>query len=223
MFEEIRKDEIDPKSDTQRRIIEAAGEIFAESGYEHTTIRTICNRASVNVAAINYHFGGKKNLYLAVLKFWRANAFEKYPFDPTDLSTGTPEERLHAFVRTLLFRVLDEGEGSPFARLMARELIQPTSGFDVMVEETMRPYFAFLATTVGQLFATPPPEMTVNLCCLSIVGPVFHLFIGRHAMRRLLHRENLNRQEIELVADHITRFSLYAIREIAANSEGESA
>ena len=223
MFEDHKDDEVDPKSDTQRRIVEAAGEIFAESGYEHTTVRAICDRASVNLAAINYHFGGKKNLYLAVLKFWRANAFEKYPFDPTDFSTGSPEERLRAFVRTLLFRVLDEGEGSRFARLMARELIQPTSGFDVLVEETMRPFFAFLSTTVGQLFAAPPPEMTVNLCCLSIVGPVFHLYMGRQVIRRLLHRESLDKREIELVADHITRFSLYAIREIAAKSEGESA
>jgi AcrR family transcriptional regulator len=222
MFEDHKDDEVDPKSDTQRRIVEAAGEIFAESGYEHTTIRAICDRASVNLAAINYHFGGKKNLYLAVLKFWRASAFEKYPFDTTDFS-GSPEDRLRAFVRTLLFRVLDEGEGSPFARLMARELIQPTSGFDVLVEETMRPFFAFLSTTVGQLFAAPPPEMTVNLCCLSIVGPVFHLYMGRQVIRRLLHRESLDKREIELVADHITRFSLYAIREIAAKSEGESA
>ncbi len=194
MFEKNNNDDIDPKSDTQRRIIEAAGEIFAESGYEHATIRAICDRASVNVAAINYHFGGKKNLYLAVLKFWRANAFEKYPFDPTDFSTGTPEERLRTFVRTLLFRVLDEGEGSLFVRLMARELIQPTGELDVLVEETMRPFFTFLSTTVGQFFPTPPPEMTVNLCCLSIVGPVFHLYMGRHVIRRLLHKESLNKQ-----------------------------
>ena len=72
----------------------------------------------MNVAAINYHFGGKKNLYLAVLKFWRARIFEKYPFDLTDFTTGTPEERFRTFVRTLLFRVLDEGEGSLFAKLL---------------------------------------------------------------------------------------------------------
>ena len=130
---------------------------------------------------------------------------------------------MQAFVRMLLFRVLDEGEGSPFARLMARELIQPTGEFDVLVEETMRPFFTFLSTTVGQLFATPPPDMTVNLCCLSIVGPVFHLYMGRHVIRRLLHKESLSRQEIEATADHITRFSLYAIRGIAASNEGAGA
>lgn len=223
MFEQMKYDDPDNKSDTQRRIIEAAGEIFADSGYEHTTIRAICNRASVNVAAVNYHFGGKKNLYLAVLKFSRARAFEKYPFDPADFTSETPEERLAAFVRQLLFRMLDEGEGSLFAKLIVRESLQPTSGLDVLVQETVTPFFTFLSGTVAQFFASPPPEMTVNLCCLSIVGQIFQLYLGRHVIRRLLHRERLNRQEIEMVADHITRFSLYAIREIAARSKGGNA
>ncbi len=224
MFEtRAHLDDFDHPTETQRRIIEAAGEIFADSGYNHTTVRAICVRAGVNVAAINYHFGGKKHLYLTVLKYWRAKAFEKYPFDPTDYSSGTPEVRLRAFVRTLLLRVLDEGEGSLFAKLMVQEFIQPTSGFDVIVEETVRPFFTFLSTTVRQLFPAPPPNEVVNLCCLSIAGQVFHLYMGRHMIRRLLNRESLNRQEIEKVAAHITRFSLYAIRDIAAENEGERA
>ena len=93
----------------------------------------------------------------------------------------------------------------------------------MLVEETGRTFFAFLSTTVGQLFPAPPSEKTVNLCCMSIIGQVFQLYMVRHAMRRLLHRESLNRQEIELAADHITRFSLYAIHEMAANSKGENA
>lgn len=224
MFESNgRREEFDHPTETQRRIIEAAGEIFADSGYNHTTVRAICVRARVNVAAINYHFGSKKNLYLAALKYWRAKAFEKYPFDPTDYTTGTAAERLGACVRTLLFRVLDEGEGSRFAKLMVQEFIRPTSGFDVIVDETVRPFFTFLSNTVRQLFPTPPPDNTINLCCLSIAGQVLQLYMGRHVIRRLLDRESLNRQEIEAVAEHITAFSMYAIREIAARSEGERA
>jgi TetR/AcrR family transcriptional regulator, regulator of cefoperazone and chloramphenicol sensitivity len=208
-------------SGTQRRIVEAAGEIFADSGYRHTTIRAICERADVNVAAINYHFGGKKKLYLAALKYWRAKAFEKYPFDVTDSSVQTPEERLHAFVRALLFRVLDDGEGSRFARFMAQEFIQPTSGFDVILEETLKPFYAFLSATVRDLFPVQPPEQTINLCCLSIAGQIFHLYMGRHVMQRLLERDRLSKEEIEMVVDHITRFSLGAIQAIAAHIEGE--
>ena len=208
-------------SDTRRRIMEAAGEIFADSGYKHTTIRAISDRAGVNVAAINYHFGGKKNLYLAILDYWRERAFEKYPFDPNDVLTGTPQSRLRAFIRTLLFRVLDEGEGSRFARLMAQEFMKPTGSLDIIVEETVKPFYNFISATVKQFFPTPPSEQTVNLCCVSIAGQVFHLYMGRHIMRLLLTKEKLNKEEIEIVADHIARFSTYAIEAIAAETEGD--
>jgi AcrR family transcriptional regulator len=214
--------EIDSPSQTQRRIIESAGEIFADSGYRHATIRAISDRAGVNVAAVNYHFGGKKNLYMAVLKYWRSRAFEKYPFDPTDYVTGSPQERLKAFVRVLLFRVLDEGDGSRFARLMAQEFIQPTSGFDMIVDETVRPLFGFLSATVRQLLKNRSSEQTATLCCASTVGQVFQFYLGRHVMRRLLDRESLNKEEIESIAEHIARFSLYAIEAISAESEGEN-
>jgi len=194
--------------------MEAAGEIFAESGYGRATIRDISRRAGVNVAAINYHFGGKKNLYEAVLKFWRAKAFEKFAFDPSDLS-GAPEERLRTFIRILLFRILDDGEGSRFARLMAQELIRPTGGLDIMVEETIRPLFAFLSATVRQLLGEHADKDTIVLCCVSVVGQVFQFYVGRHVMRGLLNRDSLNGQEIEAVARHIARFSLYAIKAIS--------
>ena len=69
------------RSDAQQRIVEAAGRIFADSGYKHTTIRTICRQAGVNVAAVNYYFGGKKNLYLAVLRALRTRVLEKHPMN----------------------------------------------------------------------------------------------------------------------------------------------
>jgi AcrR family transcriptional regulator len=211
-----------PSSDTRHKIIEAAGESFADFGYRHTTIRVVSQHAGVNIAAINYHFGGKKNLYLAILDYWRTKAFEKYPLDLNVVATELPQERLRTFVRVLLFRILDEGEGSRFARLMAQEFIQPTGSLDVIVEEVMRPLFTFLSATVRQLLNDRSPEQTVVLCCASVVGQVFQFYLGRHVMRRLLNREKLSREEIEAVADHIARFSIYAIEAIAAENRGES-
>lgn len=223
MFNEKENNEAGQMSETKRRIIEAAGEIFGDLGYEHTTIRAISKHASVNVAAINYHFGGKRNLYITVLKFFRALAFEKYPFDPADFASSPPEERIRVFVRQLLFRILDEGEGSLFAKLGIRELMRPTSGLDMLVEETATKFFAFLSQAVAELFPTPPPQMTINFCCLSVVGQVFQLYVGRQVMRRLLQKESLNREELEMAADHIARFSLHAIKGMAASSKGEGA
>ena len=209
-------------SETEQRIIEAAAEIFADSGFRHATIRAICARAGVNVAAVNYHFGTKKNLYLAVLRHCRARAMEEHPFDLEDSSTGTPEARLREFIRTFLARVLDRGPGSRFARLMAKELVQPTSAFDRIVEEIVTPSFAFLSATIGQLFKKTLSVEKTGLYSISIVGQIFYFYLSTPMIRVFLHREIFDAEEITRVADHITRFSLYAMERMASEDEGEA-
>jgi AcrR family transcriptional regulator len=49
--------------DTKNRLLEAAGQVFSEKGYELATVREICDRAEANVASVNYYFGDKQRLY----------------------------------------------------------------------------------------------------------------------------------------------------------------
>ena len=53
---------------TKSRLLEGAGEEFAEKGFELARVRAICDRAGANLAAINYHFGDKEHLYVEVLR-----------------------------------------------------------------------------------------------------------------------------------------------------------
>src|SRR5882724_2935620 len=54
--------------DTRTKMLDSAGQVFAESGYQAATVREICARAGVNVALVNYYFGDKLELYAAVLR-----------------------------------------------------------------------------------------------------------------------------------------------------------
>jgi AcrR family transcriptional regulator len=52
---------------TKERILDAAEALFMEHGFEATTLRQITAAASVNLAAVHYHFGSKEELFEAVL------------------------------------------------------------------------------------------------------------------------------------------------------------
>ncbi|MGI3130984.1 TetR family transcriptional regulator [Halopseudomonas pachastrellae] len=54
------------QSDTVKRILDAAEQLFAEKGFAETSLRLITSKAGVNLAAVNYHFGSKKALIQAV-------------------------------------------------------------------------------------------------------------------------------------------------------------
>ncbi|RLE34262.1 MAG: hypothetical protein DRJ61_05535 [Acidobacteria bacterium] len=53
---------------TRQRLIAAGSTVFADNGFQGAAVRDICNLARVNPGAISYHFGGKRQLYRAVLR-----------------------------------------------------------------------------------------------------------------------------------------------------------
>ena len=178
-------------------------------------------RASVNVAAINYHFGDKENLYIEVLKYCKSLAFEKYPSDLDTKKTDPPEIKLKTFIRSFVFRILDDGPSSLFGRLVSREYIEPTNALDMLVEEAMRPTFALLAEIVGELLGRKAPALIVRMCCASVVSQCLFFLYARQALARLFPEQKFGATETESIADHITRFSLSAIQDFRKTKKGE--
>src|SRR2546430_7906732 len=95
----------DQNLQTRQRLLQAAGEIFAEQGFRVATVRDICNRAGANVAAINYHFGDKENLYAAVLRYAHGCSIQRHPPDLGIKTDSSPQHRLAAFVRSFMNRI----------------------------------------------------------------------------------------------------------------------
>src|SRR6266568_9220078 len=89
---------------TRQRLLEAAGEVFAEQGFRTATIREICARADANVAAVSYHFGDKEQLYSEVLRFAHGCALDKYPPNLGLPADAPAEKRLYTFILSFLQR-----------------------------------------------------------------------------------------------------------------------
>src|ERR1700704_1540063 len=92
-------------SETRGRLLLPAAQLFAARGFRRVTVREICREAPANVAAVNYHFGGKLGLYEEVL----STAIQTMRAT-TDAARAAgkgrpPEYRLRAYVRVFLERV----------------------------------------------------------------------------------------------------------------------
>lgn len=208
-------------ADCRERILEAAGEIFAEFGFRGATVRKICERAKVNVAAINYYFGGKEKLYSEVLRHWHDFAIEKYPLLLGVGEDAPAEEQLRAFIRSLLFRLLDRGKPAWFGKLMMREMTEPTRAFERLVKETVRPRDKILASIVQKMIGTPISGEEIRLCCASIIGQCLYYYNARTIITRLYHQDVSKPEEIEGIADHIMKFSLRGLEHYSKhNADG---
>jgi AcrR family transcriptional regulator len=215
MFKQRLK-QIDPHpSHTEARLLEAAGEIFAECGYRAATVRQICDKAGANVAAVNYHFGDKEGLYLAVLRSVPDAHAEKYPSSRGLNADATAEARLRAYVDSLLHRIFDAGRPGWHTKIIAREMVEPTRALDSLLEEVARPLHRELAAIVRQLLGPAADDDAVRSCALSIMGQCVYYHHARAVLSRLYPEQTRNSENIARLVDHITEFSLAALGGLA--------
>ena len=198
--------------ETRLRLLEAAGEVFAEQGFHRATIRDICSQAGANIAAVNYHFGDKERLYIAVIQQWLGEALRKYPPDGGLPPDAPADQRLHAFVRSWLFRMLGEGTPAWHGKLMAREMSEPTAAFEVLMSETVRPMSQRLSALVRDLLGPQVDEQTIIDCAMSVAGQCCFRRHAHEMIRRLYPNQPYTSERIEQLARHVTDFSLAAIQ-----------
>jgi AcrR family transcriptional regulator len=206
---------------TKARVIAAATALFAERGFHGTTMRDIAERAGVNVAAGNYHYGSKKALYLEVLRAQfaqiRSVLEERRVIRPEGELRRLPRRELVRLLRARIRTMLDILIGPPpslHATLMQREMCDPSEALPVIVEEFIRPIMG----EMGAIVAHVAPELDaggVERCVRSIAGqalfysftmPALLLVVGLPAYPPGFARE---------LASHITTFSLGGMERLA--------
>lgn len=204
---------------SRNRLLQAAVEVFADKGFQTATVREICNRAEANVAAVNYYFRNKENLYVEALNYAFQQAHQRYPMTDAANRALPPEQRLQAFVRTFLSRILDDSALGHHGKLIAREIADPTNALDGIVQTVIRPVFGLLSEIVPLLLGFTPDHALLHRCNLSILGQCLMFKHSRSIIDRMSPDIIADRAEIDRCAEHITRFSLLALQQLGQARE----
>ena len=102
------------RKSTKEKILDAAEKLFAEKGYDGTSVRSICDAGGVNVAAVHYHFNGKEGVAEAIFEHRMAglSARRKELLDELFAQNSVPTE--HALIATMVVPLVEliDSEGT---------------------------------------------------------------------------------------------------------------
>ena len=200
-------------AELRQRLLHTAGEVFADVGFERATIKDITDRASASIAAVNYHFSDKQELYYQVVEHSHHASIVAIRSLIDGDRTREPAARLHAFVRTFLQQSLDPNRPAWHAALIAREMRDPTtSACERFVNEFLDPFIAAFGALITDLAGEPPPPArTTRLLVDSVMGQCLFYVYNQCKHARMFPHEPPASARVDELADHITRFSLAAI------------
>jgi TetR/AcrR family transcriptional regulator, regulator of cefoperazone and chloramphenicol sensitivity len=196
---------------TRKRLLDAACEIFADKGYHDGKVADICKRAGANVAAVNYHFRNKANLYAEA---WR-HAFKKFK-EPifTGSAMNQAEEQLRIYIHNLIENFLEQDKLGQFSRLYLRELVNPTGLIQDLWRKMIEPRRQKLLNVIREFMGKKIDDEEVLFCEMSIVNQCrLLLTIDRNDLEYLLGQP-LSPELIKRLADHIVGFSLGGIKAV---------
>jgi AcrR family transcriptional regulator len=197
---------------TRLKILQAAGPLFAAHGFDGTSIRDITRAAEVNVAAVNYHFRSKEDLYVEAVRLAAASCDETTPHAPPGAESLAPQEQLREFIRAFVTRMKRDDGPEWHRELIMREVAQPRCGAtEVFVEGFVKPSFHALAGILRRMLPADTPADEIHLIGGSIVGQCLHQHHARNVIPLLVGPREYRSYTIDRLTDHIWRFSLAAV------------
>ncbi len=205
---------------TKARLLDAAGEEFADKGFGAARIRSICEKAGANLAAVNYHFGDKEQLYTATVLHAHHTSSPLVP--ESVFENGDPANQLRQYIRHFLSNIFATRDRRDWHHsLILREMVQPTAASEAVVREAIRPRFEHLKAIMRRI-CPAAEERRVHALVFSVVGQCLHYKVCRPISERLIGSEAYEDLDFEFLSDHIASFCLAALGLVPSlNAQGE--
>jgi len=134
---------------TEHRVLSAACKVFALKGFHEATIAEICEAAGANIAAVNYYFRSKENLYVEAWRHAFARSVAAHPPDGGVPADAPPEERLCGRIQSIIQRISDPDCWE--LEIVHKEMANPTGLLTDTMHESIEPIQAAFELVVRDL------------------------------------------------------------------------
>jgi AcrR family transcriptional regulator len=194
---------------TKLALIMAAGELFAESGIEGPGVRSIAEKAGVNIAAINYHFGSKENLYVETLRYVITHEKDVHAVDffreaDDNISPYKASVLFYRYVKEKFNAHFSKKQPRWFNMLAMRALLDPSSSLQSLVEEVFRPEIEAFVSFIQKANHSISQE-DATLLDFFLTGQIFFYSLSRVPILIALKKEDYDNAFIDKAADQIAR------------------
>jgi len=200
---------------TKLALINAAGKLFADKGFEGTSVRAIAEEAGANIAAVNYHFGSKENLYTEALRY----VVDKRS-DGTCLRQGeiqgcfdTPSAAAQSIYSTVMERFtsyFSKARPPWHSQLLMQSILKPSEALRTIVEQAFRPDHEELIAMFRKADPTLSDEQA-QLWAFSFSAHITFYVLAKTPILMLLDREEYDGPFIEAAADHAAHTIIAAL------------
>lgn len=198
-------------SETRQKLLVSSVEVFGRNGYDAATTRMLAETAGVNLQAINYYFGDKEGLYLAVARHIAASIDEEMTEVRRRIvarcieaeTCGPPLEddearALIAEVLKALAGVFTSGETEFSARFLMREMTSPTNAFDHIYAVTGSG-MKLIDRLLAIILRKSPESEEVRLRTVSLIGSLMMFRLTRATVMRHLDWDTIGEREAGLI------------------------
>ncbi len=194
--------------DPRQSLIEAGLDLFGRYSFDGASTRMLTQRAQVNLAAIQYYFGGKQGLYLAVADHIveQINGLVGPQLAKVQESLKkealTREQSFHLLCELLEFlitRFLGRPQTDKWLSIIFREQLSPTEAFGILFEGFMRPLDMALFGLVARIMGQGPDDPEVKLRAFVITGGILIFHISPSAVKRTLNWERYEPDNLDAI------------------------
>lgn len=202
---------------TRDRLLIQAEHLFAQKGFAAVSVREITSAADTNLAAVNYHFGNKTNLYLSVFRErWvpRAQGVRKF-FKNSLSKKQTPEtaDVVRAIATAFLGGTMTDDERRCQISLMQRELAHPSEAVTIVVSEVIRPMHHDIRELILPALSEDISLEQLTLSIFSIISMILYFGFAQPVVSRVMEQE-FDAQFKSRVIDHIVSFTMNGLNGI---------